>query len=202
MAVLGLLLAGSLVSLANPWMAGLLTASVMGQSEHEPKLILALWLGLMATSSLIRFFTSYRIGATGEQLTAGLRERLYQHLQALPMAYYQQRRPRETLTLLSADAAIISSFVTDTLVQLLPALLTFVGAFVLMAWLDPVIALLAVLLVPAYVLAMKIMGRQLRPLSRAWVDANSQRGVGGAGKPRHAARDQGFHPRATRAGAV
>lgn len=65
-------------------MAVLLTASVLGQGEHEPKLILALWLGLMATSSLIRFFTIYRIGTTGEQLTAGLRERLYQHLRALP----------------------------------------------------------------------------------------------------------------------
>jgi ATP-binding cassette subfamily B protein len=174
MAVLGLLLAGSLLSLANPWMAGLLTASVLGQGEHEPKLILALWFGLMAISSLIRFFSSYRIGTTGEQLTAGLRERLYQHLQALPLAYYQQRRPGETLTLLSADAAIISNFVTNTLVQLLPALLTFIGAFIMMAWLDPVIALLAVLFLPAYVLAIKIMGRQLRPLSRAWVDANSR----------------------------
>lgn len=174
LAVLGLLLAGSLVSLASPWMAGLLTASVLGQAGYAPKQILALWLCLMATSSLISFFTSYRIGATGEQLTAGLRERLYQHLQALPLAYYQQRRPGETLTLLSADAAIISSFVTDTAVQLLPALLTFVGALVLMAWLDPGIAVLAVLCLPAYVLAMKILGRQLRPLSRAWVDANSR----------------------------
>jgi len=173
-AVLVLLLAGSLVSLASPWMAGLLTASVLGQGEHAPKHILALWLCLMAMGSLIRFITSYRIGATGEQLTAELRERLYQHLQALPLAYYQQRRPGETLTLLSADAAIISSFVTDTAVQLLPALLTFIGALGLMAWLDPVIALLAVALLPAYMLAMKIIGRQLRPLSRAWVDANSR----------------------------
>lgn len=172
--MLGLLLAGSLVSLASPWMAGLLTASVLGYGDDAPKAILALWLCLMATGSLIRFFTSYRIGATGEQLTAGLRQRLYQHLQALPLAYYQQRRAGETLTLLSADAAIISSFVTDTAVQLLPALLTFVGALALMMWLDPGIALLAVLFLPAYVLAMKILGRQLRPLSRAWVDANSR----------------------------
>jgi ATP-binding cassette, subfamily B, bacterial len=174
MAVLGLLLVGSLLSLASPWMAGLLTASLLGQGEYRPKSILALWLCLMAASSLIRFFTSYRIGATGEQLTAGLRQRLYQHLQALPLAYYQQRRPGETLTLLSADADIISSFVTDTAVQLLPALLTFIGALVLMAWMDPGIAVLAMLFLPAYMLAMKILGRQLRPLSRAWVDANSR----------------------------
>ncbi len=100
--------------------------------------ILALWFVLMAAAQpapLLRPATAS--AATGEQLTAGLRERLYQHLQALPVAYYQQRRTGDTLTLLSTDAAIISSFVTDTLVQLLPALVTFVGAFVMMAWLDP-----------------------------------------------------------------
>jgi len=172
--MLALLLAGSLVSLANPWLAGLFTGSVLGQSELEPKLLLGAWLGLMVIRSLLGFFTSYRIGSTGQQLTASLRNRLYQHMQVLPVGYYQQRRPGDTLTLLSTDAAIISSFVTDTLVQLLPALLTFAGAFALMAWLDPVIAMLSLLFLPAYVVAMKIMGRQLRPLSRAWVNANSQ----------------------------
>jgi ABC-type multidrug transport system fused ATPase/permease subunit len=38
-----------------------------------------------------------------------------------------------------------------------------------MAWLDPLIALLAVLLIPAYFLAMKILGRRIRPLSSAWI---------------------------------
>ena len=172
--MLVLLLAGSLVSLANPWLAGLFTGSVLGQGKLEPKLLLGAWLGLMLIRSLLSFFTSYRIGSAGQQLTASLRSRLYQHMQVLPVDYYQQRRPGETLTLLSTDAAIISSFVTDTLVQLLPALLTFAGAFMLMAWLDPVIAMLSLLFLPAYVVAMKIMGRQLRPLSRAWVNANSQ----------------------------
>jgi ABC-type multidrug transport system fused ATPase/permease subunit len=172
--VLGLLLAGSAVSLANPWLAGLLTASVLGQGELDPALLLGLWLALLAIGSLISFFTSYRIGSTGQQLTCELRNRLYQHMQLLPVGYYQQRRRGDTLTLLSTDAAIISSFVTDTLVQLLPALLTFTGAFLLMAWLDVTIALLSILFLPAYVVTMKLLGRRLRPLSRAWVDANSQ----------------------------
>lgn len=173
--VLGLLLAGSLLSLANPWMAGLLTASVMedGQQGMGVRTLLGLWLGLMLLRSLLSFATQYYIGSTGERITAELRTRLYQHLQALPVGYYQQRRTGDTLTLLSTDAAIISSFVTDTLVQLLPALVTFSGAFVMMAWLDSSIAMLAVVLLPAYFVAMKVVGRKLRPLSRAWVDANS-----------------------------
>ena len=173
--VLGLLVAGSLLTLANPWMAGLLTASVMGDNEQamSVRLLLGLWFCIIVVRSLLSFATQYFIGSTGERITAELRTRLYQHLQALPVGYYQQRRTGDTLTLLSTDAAIISSFVTDTLVQLLPALVTFGGAFLMMAWLDWSIAVLAVVFLPAYFVAMKVVGRKLRPLSRAWVDANS-----------------------------
>ncbi len=135
--------------------------------------LLGLWLVLMVLRSVLSFATQYFIGSTGERITAELRTRLYQHLQALPVGYYQQRRTGDTLTLLSTDAAIISSFVTDTLVQLLPALVTFGGAFLMMAWLDWSIAVLALVFLPAYFVAMKVVGRKLRPLSRAWVDANS-----------------------------
>jgi ABC-type multidrug transport system fused ATPase/permease subunit len=172
-AILCLLLAGSVVSLAGPWLAGLFTASILGELNIQPGLLLGSWLALMTIRSLLRFLTTYRIGSTGQQLTANLRNRLYQHMQALPVGYYQQRSPGETLTLLSTDAAIISNFVTDTLVRLLPALLTFIGAFLLMAWLDGTIALVSILFIPVYVVAVKLLGRQLRPLSRAWVDANS-----------------------------
>jgi ABC-type multidrug transport system fused ATPase/permease subunit len=173
--ILGLLMVVSALSLANPWMAGLLTSSALGDpgAALNIRLLLGLWLLIMALRSLLGFVTSYSIGSIGMRITAEMRSRLYQHLQALPVGYYQQRRPGETLSLLSTDAAIISRFVTDTLVQLLPALFTFAGAFLLMAWLDWSIALLAILFLPAYIIAMKLIGRQLRPLSRAWVDANS-----------------------------
>ncbi len=171
-----LLLCGSLLSLANPWIAGLLTASVLGEegSRFSPQALLAFWLLLMALASVVSFSTSYQIGGAGEDITARLRSRLYQHLQALPLHYHQQRRSGETLSLLGTDAAIIASFVTDTLVQLLPALATFGGAFGLMLLQDAGIALFALLLLPVYVLAMKLLGRRLRPVSAAWVQANSE----------------------------
>jgi len=173
--ILGLSLAGSLLSLANPWMAGLLTASVTGAGQGPgARMLLGLWLALLVLRSLLGFANQYYIGGTGVRITAELRTRLYQHLQALPVGYYQQRRTGDTLTLLSADAAIISQFVTDTLVPLLPALLSFGGALLMMAWLDVSIALLALVFLPAYFIAMKVIGRRLRPLSRDWVDANSQ----------------------------
>ncbi|MFC1695161.1 ABC transporter ATP-binding protein [Pseudomonadota bacterium] len=171
--ILALLLAGSLASLANPWIAGKLTQSILGGAQPDLpsfQLILVGWFLLLAIKSLLGFASSYLVGSTGENMAARLRSRVYEHLQILPMTYYQQQRPGDLLTLLSRDSETISYFVTNTLVQLLPLVLTFVGAFAIMAWLDPVIALLAAVLMPVYYLAMKIIGRKIRPLSSAWIE--------------------------------
>jgi len=174
--VVALLLAGSVVMLAQPWLAGQLTAVILSEERSNTwgmQNILLLWLVLIIIRSLLGFLTQYSIGSTGEIMTARLRSRLHQHLQALPLSYYQRRRRGDVLTILSNDAAIISGFVTDTLVQLLPLLLTFTGAFVMMTLTDPFIAMLTVLLLPFYFLLMKLIGRRIRPISRAWIDAYS-----------------------------
>jgi ABC-type multidrug transport system fused ATPase/permease subunit len=174
--VVVLLLAGSAVTLAQPWLAGHLTAVILADESAtlwSMQNILLLWLALIVIRSVLGFLTQYSIGSAGEIMTARLRSRLHQHLQALPLGYYQQRRSGDVLTLLSNDAAIISGFVTDTLVQLLPLLLTFIGAFVMMTLTDPLIAMLTVALLPFYFLLMKLIGRRIRPISRAWVDAYS-----------------------------
>ena len=41
------------------------------------------------------------------------------------------------------------------------------GVLLMMALIDPVIALCALILMPAYYFAMKIIGRRIRPVSRA-----------------------------------
>lgn len=172
MLILLLLLADSAAALASPWMAGLLTKSILGGNESGLpafQLILLAWLALLTVKSLLSFSTSYLIGGTGENMAARLRSRVYEHLQILPMAFYHEKRPGDLLTLLSNDARSISSFVTNTLVQLLPLTLTLLGAFIIMAWLDPLIALLAALLMPFYYLAMKLLGRRIRPITKQWI---------------------------------
>ena len=172
MLILALLLADSAAALANPWIAGLLTKSILeGEQSALPafQLILLGWFALLAIKSLLGFASSYLVGSTGADMAARLRSRVYEHLQILPLAYYQDRKPGNLLTLLSNDSEAISGFVTSTLVQLLPLVLTFLGAFLIMAWLDPLIALLAALLMPVYYLAMKILGRKIRPITSLWI---------------------------------
>ena len=78
------------------------------------------------------------------------------------------------LALLGNDAAHISNFVTGTLVSLLPLLLTFIGAFYFLFRISPSIAALAGVLVPVFFLAMKLIGRRIRPLSSEWVRSHAE----------------------------
>ncbi len=174
--ILVLLLVGSLVSLLNPWIAGQFTGLLLDSGEvyfSNIKLILVAWVFLIAFKSLLSFSTSYLLGSTGEKITATLRTRLYDHMQALPLSYHYEQRPGDMLALLSNDAQVISQFVTSTLVQLLPLFVTLAGAMVMMLLIEPGIALLAAGLLPLYFIAMKVIGRRIRPLTRRWIDSYS-----------------------------
>jgi ATP-binding cassette, subfamily B, bacterial len=174
--IVGLLVLNSLLSIAGPWLAGKLTASLLvpGSTRYSGVQILAIWFALMSLRAVLSFFSQYRIGFTGEHMATALRNRLYEHMQALPLGYHHIHRRGDTLSILYTDACTISSFVTDTLVYLLPALLTFFGAALALAWMSPAVAVLALIFLPLYFLVMKIVGRHLRPLSRAWMDANAR----------------------------
>jgi len=172
-AIVCILLAGSVVALAQPWLAGELARVIIGQTEGwmtTVKLILLVWLVLLMVRSLINFAGTWLIGATGEDMGAQLRARAYDHLQILPLAWHQERRAGDSLALLTNDTRVISHFVTNTLASLLPTLTTFVGALAIMAVLDPAIAVLAVVLMPGYYLATKLIGRRIRPVARQWMD--------------------------------
>jgi len=176
LAVVALLLAGTAVTLANPLIAGKLTQVLLEGPEiagFSIRFILIAWLILMIIKAVLSLASSYLVGSTGALMSAELRSRVYEHMQILPMAYYHERKQGDVLSLLSNDAEAISWFVTNTVVQLLPLVLTFLTAFLIMVWLDPTIAVLAALLMPAYYIVMKLVGRKIRPLSTAWIQSRS-----------------------------
>ncbi|MBK9470003.1 MAG: ABC transporter ATP-binding protein [Gammaproteobacteria bacterium] len=167
-----LMVVQSLGSLATPWFAGRFAAGLMG----EPPLgafgtgqVLGLWLTLFVVQAVVSFFSTYLLTRSGGRILAQLSNRLYDHLQALPLGYFQQQSRGSVLALLSNDVAILSHFVTGTLAGLAPMLLVLAGSWLLMARLDAVVAMLVALLIPLFFLVLKLMGRGIRPVAAALI---------------------------------
>jgi len=168
-----LMLGGSALSLVNPWLAGRFTESLLSESVHinySYRQVLSLWLVVLAVQGLLTFANRYLIGNAGEAILSQLRVRIYDHLQALPLDYFHSRKRGEVLTILTNDADIISSFVIGTLLSMLPQFLTLFGALFFIYMVDPLFAFLIGTLVPIFFLVTKILGRNIRPISKAMID--------------------------------
>jgi len=163
-----LMLAASTISLLSPWIAGQFTLKLLGNTTLfglSLNQFLLVWLAIIAAQAAFSFANQYLLSSTSEQMLADLRIRVYDHLQSLPLTYYQDRKRGTILTLLTHDADTISGFVTDTLLSLLPQLLTLLGALAMVFWIDPLIAVIVTILIPLFYFMMKVVGRQLRPLT-------------------------------------
>jgi len=163
----------SAISLASPWLAGQFTETLLAEDPatlFSLQYILLLWLVVLAVQAMLGFGNRYLLANTGEKMLAQLRVRLYDHLQSLPLGYFHNHKRGETLSLLTYDAEVVSQFVTGTLLRLLPHFVTFFGALILIFIIDPMIAMLVGFFVPLFFLVMKILGRKIRPISRAMID--------------------------------
>ena len=164
-----LMLGESAAALALPWAGGLLTEAMLqmgGAASTAVGTVLVGMLALFALKAMLKFGTTLVLGNAADRIVSDLKADLYDHLQALPLAYFHERRLGDTLALLTSDVYVVGGFISGTALVLAPLLFTAGGAVLLMFRIQPELALLAVVLVPLFYLALKIAGRRMRPLSR------------------------------------
>lgn len=155
--------------LAMPWIAGQFTHTILNGTSALPfsyQTILIFWLIGLTIQIVLGYVHRVFSGSTSERMLMQLRIRIYDHLQSLPIGYFHERKHGATLALITNDCTIISSFITTTVVGLLPQLLTATGAVICIFTISHAAAFLISLLIPIFLVTTKIFGRRLRPASR------------------------------------
>jgi subfamily B ATP-binding cassette protein MsbA len=160
-----LMLVETATLLAVPWVGGQFASSVLSLTQTDTRPILIGLLALFAVQALLKFANGYVLSRTAECILADLRIRIYDHLQALPLSFYHQRRQGDILALLTYEVSQLSGYITGTLLSIIPLLLTVLGSVVLMFRIEPLFAGLVAVLIPLFYLLLKFMGRRLRPLA-------------------------------------
>jgi subfamily B ATP-binding cassette protein MsbA len=162
-----LMLAESAAALAVPWIGGQVVRAILdgGGSGTALPTVLAAMLGLFAAQALLRFGAACLVDSATDRIVADLKVSLYDHLQALPIAFFHERRLGDSLALLTSDVYVMGAFLSGTAVALVPLAVTGAGAAILMFGIRADLALLATILVPAVYLALKVAGRRIRPLA-------------------------------------
>ncbi len=166
-----LMVSESALALAVPWLGGQLAQGFLASDLHNTGTVLLALLALFGVQALLKAGSYYISSRNADHILSDLRVKLYDHLQALPVGFYHQRKQGEILTLLTHDVDTLSGFISGTLLGIIPLLLTVAGALAFMFHIDPVLSLVAALMIPFFYLLLKVIGRKLRPLARQWQES-------------------------------
>ncbi len=105
--------------------------------------------GVYIMTALSQRAQTRRIGMTGQHFLAAMRARLFERLQALPLAYFDKHPIGDLMSRLLSDVDTISQLLSQGLTQLLGSLLALIGIIVAMLLLNWRLALASFTIIPA-----------------------------------------------------
>jgi ABC-type multidrug transport system fused ATPase/permease subunit len=154
-------------ALALPWLAGLAIHELLTPTAGDVTTVAGLLLALLFLQAVLRVASRSISAVVSANLLADLRRAVFAHIQSLPIGYHTARKRGEILSLLTLDVSHLGNFVSGFLVQLVPSVLTALGAVICMTILDARLAASVLICIGLAVLGLKLGGRRLRALSQA-----------------------------------
>ncbi|MEO1722731.1 MAG: ABC transporter transmembrane domain-containing protein [Pseudomonadota bacterium] len=140
---------------------------VIDQSAYE--LIDKYFLALMGVAAALAVATAarfYLISWLGERVIADIRSAVFDHVVGMSPAFYERIMTAEVLSRLTADTAIIQTVVGSTISIALRNILILFGGIIALLVTSPKLTGMTLLIVPAVVFPILILGRRVRKLSR------------------------------------
>ncbi len=174
LAYIGLIVTVSIISAAPPQLIRLIIDRAIPQEDLGLLWRLAggllLVAVLVAGLSMIERFLSSSIG---EHFILGLRTSLFRHVQGLPIAFFTRTQTGALVTRLNNDVIGAQRALTGTLGGIVDNVIGVTVTVVVMATLDWRVTLLAISLLPLFIVPARIVGRRLQQLARRSMALNA-----------------------------
>ncbi|HEY6593094.1 MAG TPA: ABC transporter ATP-binding protein [Asanoa sp.] len=126
--------------------------------------ILMLALGLYVLSSLLSWLQGWLLNDVVQSAVLKLRSDVEDKLNRLPLPYFDGQPRGELLSRVTNDIDNIAQSLQQTLSQLLTSLLTVVGVLVMMVWISPLLAVIALLAIPFSIVITQQIGKRSQKL--------------------------------------
>lgn len=122
---------------------------------------------LLATATACRF---YFVSMLGERVVADIRTALHDNMLRLEPRFFEENRPSEIASRITADTAVIEMVVGSTVSQALRNIVMGVGGIIYLFTLAPFMTLGLVVGIPVVIVPVVLLGRRVRKISRASQD--------------------------------
>ena len=159
--VLALVFVSSVLMLLGPLMIGKIIDAHIIPMQFDGLLgkigvLIVIYAGL----SLALYFQSFWMIGVAQQTVFRLRTSLFEHLQKLPVTFFDKRQHGELMSRVTNDIENVSQTLNSSFIQVFSSVLTLVGTFAVMLYLSPTLTALTLLIVPVMFMAIRWITRR------------------------------------------
>ncbi|MET9972687.1 ABC transporter transmembrane domain-containing protein, partial [Streptomyces sp. NPDC006356] len=174
--VLGMMTA--LLAVATPVLAGHVVDAIVTGDDEGTVVRLALLIALIALAEAALGILARRLSATlGEGLILDLRTAVFDHVQRMPVAFFTRTRTGALVSRLNNDVIGAQRAFSNTLSGVVSNLVTLLLTVAVMLTLSWQITLLALVLLPVFVLPARRMGHRMARMQREAAGLNAAMGT-------------------------
>ncbi|MFE5852981.1 ABC transporter ATP-binding protein [Streptomyces sp. NPDC056500] len=157
----------ALLAVATPVLAGRVVNVIVSGGESRIVIQLALLIAVIAVAEAALGLVERWLSATlGEGLILDLRRAVFDHVQRMPVAFFTRTRTGALVSRLNNDVIGAQRAFSNTLSSVVSDLVTLVLTLVVMLTLSWQITLLALVLLPVFVVPARLMGTRMARLRR------------------------------------
>ncbi|CAN5589749.1 hypothetical protein BH18ACT1_BH18ACT1_17510 [soil metagenome] len=165
---------GALVALAPPLIFKRIIDDAIPNGDRGLVTTLALLaLGLAVASTALDLVQRWWSSAIGEGLIFDLRSALYDHVQRMPLAFFTRTQTGALISRMNNDVIGAQRALTGTLGQVVFNALTVVATVIALVVLQWRLALLALVILPVFIVPAKRVGARLQDITRQGMELNA-----------------------------
>ncbi len=178
LAFLLLTVLSAVVGVATPVLAGRVVNAIVagGQVSAAAATVVGLAAGIAALAileAIVGLVSRWFSSRIGEGLIVDLRRAVFEHVQQMPVAFFTRTRTGALVSRLNNDVIGAQSAITTTLASVLSNVIQLTLALAVMIGLAWQVTILALILLPIFVLPARRMGRRIADLRRESADLNA-----------------------------
>ena len=150
----GGLLAATAAGLAPPYLAGkAIDSGIVTGDVAALDWIVAAFVAVAIVYAAATYLQTYMVGWVGTRVLQDLRERVFTHIQAMPIGFFTRRSPGVLISRMTNDIEALNQLVTTGVVTMFSSTLTLIGVVVILLVLDVQLALVTFLTFPLLMVA-------------------------------------------------
>src|SRR6478752_1952946 len=162
------------LSLAPPLLIrAIFDEAIPHKDDHQVTVLAGLMIAIAFAIAAIGMVERWLSATIGEGLIYDLRSALFDHVQRQPIAFFTRTQTGALVSRLNNDVIGAQRAVTGTLGTVVSNVVTLVLTLGAMFWLSWQLTLLAVVLLPIFLLPAKRVGRRLSGITRQGFDLNA-----------------------------